>query len=62
MSGMKFQDLIIRYDGSEDFIDWCTRFEDLAGLHELTKLEVILPGLLSPGAYAVYKGLDNILS
>jgi len=55
---MKFQDLIVRFDGTEDFVDWCERFEDLAELHGLDKLETILPGLLSPNTYAVYKGLD----
>ena len=56
---VKFQDVIIRYDPSEDFLDWIDRFEDLAKLHQIDNLEKVLPGLLGTKAYPVYKNLDQ---
>jgi len=59
MSGIKFHDVVLRFDTTEDFCDWVERFEDLAALHKVKELEKVLPGLLGPKAYAVYRGLDN---
>lgn len=56
----KLTDLIGKYTGEGDFLQWCKRLEMVCGLKKETELHLILPLFLDGPAFAVYSQLDDL--
>ena len=58
MSGLK--DLVCKYSGDGDFLQWCKRLELVCKLKKEAELHSILPLFLDGPAFAVYTQLDDL--
>ena len=56
---VEFADLVSQYDGSGEFSEWIQKLELVAKIQKVDDLHVVLPLLLSGGAFAVYQGLSE---
>lgn len=58
-AAVKLTDIIGRFDGRSDFSEWIKRFELVADLQGITKLESFLPLFLIGDAYSLYESLND---
>lgn len=56
---IKFSDIIEKYNGNGDFVEWADKLEMVASLQNISDLTNFLPLFLTGGAFTVYKGLDE---
>ena len=56
---VKMGDLVSKYDGGGDFLEWVDKLELVAELQDIKDLHLVLPLFLTGGAFAVYKSIDN---
>ena len=56
---VKFSDIIEKYNGEGDFIEWSDKLEMVASLQKIDDLANFLPLFLTGGAFSVYKGLSE---
>ena len=56
---VKFSDIIEKYNGEGDFLEWITKLELVASLQKVHDLAKFIPLFLTGGAFSVYIGLDE---
>lgn len=58
---VKFSDIIEKYNGEGDIVEWVEKLEMVASLQGVTNLCNFLPCFLTSGAFTVYKGFDETI-